>query len=87
VHKPAEDKSDDAKDSFYEELQNVFNQFLKCHMNIFLGDFNAKLGREDILKPTVWNESSDEIGTSNGFRVVNFATLKKSNYQEYYVPT
>jgi hypothetical protein len=24
-------------------------------MNILLGDFNAKLGTEDVLKPTIWN--------------------------------
>jgi len=29
VHAQTEDKSDDTKDSFYEELENVFYQFLK----------------------------------------------------------
>jgi GH43 family beta-xylosidase len=43
-------------------------------MNILLGDFNAKVGREDIFKPTIWNESLHEI--SNGVWVVNFATSK-----------
>jgi hypothetical protein len=27
VHAPAEDKCDDTKDSFYEELEGVFDQF------------------------------------------------------------
>jgi len=27
VHAPNEDKSDDTKDSFYEKLEHVFNQF------------------------------------------------------------
>jgi endonuclease/exonuclease/phosphatase family metal-dependent hydrolase len=39
-----------------------------------LGDFNAKVGREDIFKPTTGNESSHEIRNDNG--VVNFATYK-----------
>jgi endonuclease/exonuclease/phosphatase family metal-dependent hydrolase len=43
-------------------------------MNILLGDFNAKVGREDIFKPTIGNESSHEISNDNGVRVVNFAT-------------
>jgi hypothetical protein len=45
-------------------------------MNILLGGFNAKLGREDIFKPTIGNESSCEDSNDNGVRVVNFATSK-----------
>jgi hypothetical protein len=41
-----------------------------------LGDFNAKVGREDIFKPTIGNEGSHEISNDNGVRVVNFATSK-----------
>jgi exonuclease III len=76
VHTPTEDKCDDTKDSFYEELEGVFNQFLKYHMKILLGDFNAKVGREDIFKMTVGNESLHETNNDNGVRVVNFATSK-----------
>jgi hypothetical protein len=36
---------------------NVFDKFAKCHMEILLGDFNAKLGWEDIPKPAIGNES------------------------------
>jgi hypothetical protein len=32
-------------------------------MKIFLWDFNAKAGREDIFKPTIGNESLHEIRT------------------------
>jgi exonuclease III len=52
VHAPTEDKMDDIKDMFYEELEQVFHKFPKYHMKILLGDFNAKVGREDIFKPT-----------------------------------
>jgi len=54
---PTEDKSDDKKDIFYKEVEHVFDQFPKHHMKILLGDLNAKLGREDILKPAFGNES------------------------------
>jgi hypothetical protein len=43
-------------------------------MKILLGNFNAKVGREDIFKPTVVNEGLHEISNDNGVRVVNFAT-------------
>jgi hypothetical protein len=45
-------------------------------MNILWGDFNAKVGREDIFKPTIENESWCEISHDNGVKVVNFATSK-----------
>jgi exonuclease III len=51
VHAPTEDKTDDVKDSFYEELERVFDKFPKYLMKILLGDFNAKVGREDIRHP------------------------------------
>jgi hypothetical protein len=44
-------------------------------MKIFL-DFNAKVGREDIFKPIIGNESLHEASNDNGVRVVNFATSK-----------
>jgi hypothetical protein len=56
VHAPIEDKIDDMKDRFYEELECVFHKFPKYHMKILLGDFNAKVGREDIFKPTIGTE-------------------------------
>jgi hypothetical protein len=76
VHAPCEDTSDDIKDSFYEELGHVFDQFPRYDMKILLGDFNAKVGREDIFKPTIGNVSSHEISNDNGVRAVNYATSK-----------
>jgi hypothetical protein len=50
VHAPSEEKSDDSKDSFLE-LQQVFLFiiFLKYPMKILLGDFNAKVERENVF--------------------------------------
>jgi hypothetical protein len=76
VHAPCEDNSDDVKDNFYEELACLFDQFPRYNMTILLVDFNAKIGREDLFKPTIGNESSHEISNGNGVRVVNFATSK-----------
>jgi hypothetical protein len=77
VHAPCEDKSDDIKDSFFEVLRRVIDQFPRYDMNILLGGFNAKAGREDIFKPTIGNEISHEISKDNGVRVVNLVV--KSN--------
>jgi hypothetical protein len=42
VHAPTED-------SFYEELERVFDKFPKLHIKILLGNFSAKVGKEDIF--------------------------------------
>jgi hypothetical protein len=58
----------DIKDSFYEEIGRVFDQFPRYDMKILFGDFNAKVGREDIFEPTIGNESSHKISNDNGVR-------------------
>ena len=52
MHAPCEEKSDDSKDSFYVELEQVFDHCPKYHMEILLGDFNAKVGIKNIFKLT-----------------------------------
>ena len=69
-----EEKSDESKDSFYVELEQMFDYFPKFHMKILLGDFNAKVGRENIFKPTIGQESLLQDINDNGVRLVNFAT-------------
>ena len=76
MHAPSEKKSDDSKDSFYEELEQVFDHFCKYHMKILLGDFNANLRRENIFKPKVGNESLHHDSCDNDVRIINFATSK-----------
>ena len=71
-------KSDDSEDSFYEELEQVFYLFPQYHRKILLGEFIAKLGRENIFKLTFGNESVHQDSNDSGVRVVNFATSKSS---------
>ena len=60
VHAPSEEKSDDSKDSFYVELEKVSDHFPQHHMKSLLGDFHAKVGRENIFKPTIGRERERE---------------------------
>jgi hypothetical protein len=46
------------------------------HLNIFLGCFSAKVGGEDIFRPTTGNENVHEISKDNKVRAANFATSK-----------
>jgi hypothetical protein len=43
---------------------------------ILLRDFNAKVGREDIFKLTIGNESLQKISNDNGVRLVTFTKSK-----------
>jgi hypothetical protein len=54
VRAPTEDKIDDIKDRFYEELEYVFDKFPKYHIKIMLGDFSVKVGREDTFQTDYW---------------------------------
>ena len=76
MHAPSEEKSNDPKDSFHEDLEQVFYHFTKYHMKILLGNFNAKVGGQNIFKMTIGNESLHKDSKDNGVRLVNFATSK-----------
>jgi hypothetical protein len=71
----------EVKDSYYEELESVFDTFSKYRTNILLGEFNAKIGRKDIFKSIIGNESLHEISNDNEV-IVNFDTYKMlGNYR------
>jgi hypothetical protein len=50
------------EDSYYEELEQVFDRFPNYNMKFLLGDVNAKAERErereNIFKPKIGNEST-----------------------------
>jgi len=86
MHAPSEEKSDDTKDSFLEELQQVFYHFPKYHMKILLGDFNAKVERENIFNLTIGNECLHQDSNDNGVRIVKFATSKSLVFKNMMFP-
>jgi hypothetical protein len=45
-------------------------------MRILLGDFNAKLGTEDIFQPSIGNDGLHQHSNDNGVRIVNVAHQK-----------
>ena len=50
---PTEDKQQDEKEVFYEDLNTIYESIPKKHPKIILGDFNTKVGKEEIYKPTL----------------------------------
>jgi len=79
----SEKKNYDWKGSFHEELEQVFYHFLQYHMKILLEDFNAKMGRENIFKPTIGDKSLHQDINGNGVSIVNFTTTYSRKYVLY----
>jgi hypothetical protein len=55
-------------------IEQVLDNIPKDHMKILFGDFNTKVGRENIFKLTIRNESVYHDSNDNGVRIVHFAT-------------
>ncbi|XP_043064095.1 uncharacterized protein LOC122320085 [Drosophila ficusphila] len=73
AHAPTEEKDDITKDTFYAELDRAYGRCPSHDIKILLGDFNAKVGREDIFGATVGRFSLHETTSSNGLRLIGFA--------------
>ena len=58
VRSSLKDNADDIKDSFYEEIERLFDQLPMYHMTILLDEFNAKVGRDNIFQPTIGTEKN-----------------------------
>jgi Exonuclease III len=74
VYAPSEDREDDIKDRFYEEIERLFDQVPMYHKKILLGDFNAKIERENIFQTTIGTQSVRPESNDNGIRLVNSAS-------------
>jgi hypothetical protein len=70
VHATSDKKSDDSKERFYKEFQQVCDHFPNYHIKILLGDFNAEVGRENIFKLTIGNDSPHQERNDSGVRTV-----------------
>jgi saccharopine dehydrogenase-like NADP-dependent oxidoreductase len=55
-------------------------------MKILVGDFNAKVERENIFKLTVGNESLHQEINDNVVRIVNFATSNNPVFERMMFP-
>ena len=74
MHAPSEEKSGDWKDSFYKELEQVFNYFPENRMKNFIRFWFKSGDRGNIFKPTIVNESLHKDSNGISVRIVNFAT-------------
>lgn len=71
VHAPTEESDEEEKDTFYEQLDTIISETPKQDMLLLCGDFNAKIGREELYRPTIGLHSLHNISNDNGTRLIN----------------
>jgi hypothetical protein len=73
IHAPTNDSEEEAKDKFYEQLEQAYAAWPSHDVKLVMGDANAKVGRETVHQPTIGKHSLHEITNENGLRLVDFA--------------
>ena len=53
VHAPTEEKDESEKEAFYQKVEETYDSCPSNDINIVLGDWNAKVGKEDIYQGLV----------------------------------
>ena len=66
MHMPQQDKDDEEKDKFYLELETIYSQCPRRDIKIVLGDFNAKVGKEESNYPYAGRNGLHEECNGNG---------------------
>ncbi|PSN51163.1 hypothetical protein C0J52_06050, partial [Blattella germanica] len=61
---------------FYSMLEDAYNSAPENDVKLIMGDFNAKIGKEQIYMDTIGKHSLHEQTSENGERLIDFATSK-----------
>ncbi|XP_055375392.1 uncharacterized protein LOC129608093 [Condylostylus longicornis] len=74
VYSPTETTEDELKEAFYDDIFRVCNKISRHDLIIIMGDFNAKIGKENFIKNVAGLQSLHSKTSENGTRLVNFAS-------------
>ena len=86
VHAPTNEKREEIKEEFYSLLEQNINQIARSDIKIILGDFNAKVGKESIYKPTIGNESLHNETKNYLIKMIQFAIYNGLNVRSKTFP-
>jgi exonuclease III len=73
IHAQTEEKDEDTKERFYEELQQIQEKVPKHDLLIILGDYNSKIRRERAYQNVTRNHTLHDITNRNGELVCEYA--------------
>lgn len=75
---PTEEKGDDIKENSYEELDRICDITSNHCVKKVLGDFNAKVGKEDVYRPMIGRDSLYDTSNDNG--ITNGMVLSSTHF-------
>lgn len=76
VHAPTEEKSQEEKEDFYTEIEDILSRINNSKIRINLGDMNTKIGKEQFFQPSIGKYSLHETTNDNGMKLIDLATGK-----------
>ncbi|XP_072375939.1 uncharacterized protein, partial [Diabrotica undecimpunctata] len=68
-----EEAAEEEKEEFYDSLTRLYTEAPKHDIKIILGDLNAKIGKEEHIRPVAGNQSLHDITNDNDSRLIEFA--------------
>jgi exonuclease III len=86
VHAPTNKKTEEVKEEFYNLLKQNIIQIANSDIEIILGDFNAKVDKEDIYKPSIGSENLHNETNNNRIKMIQFAISKGFNVRSTTFP-
>jgi endonuclease/exonuclease/phosphatase family metal-dependent hydrolase len=73
IHAPTEEKEENHEEDFYDKLDRICNNIQKYDQLIIMGDFNAKVGKEEYQKQVAGNHTLHNTSSVNGNLLGQFA--------------
>ena len=86
VHAQTNEKTNEINEEFYNLLEQNINQIANSDIKIILGDFKVKVGKENIYKPTIGNESLHNKTNNNATKIIEFTVSKVLNVRSTTFP-
>jgi exonuclease III len=76
VHAPTEEKEEFEKEAFYQKVEEVYDSCPSNDIKIVLGDWNAKVGWEEIYQGLIYKYRMHLNTNKDGQRLADFAAAK-----------
>jgi hypothetical protein len=74
AYAPTEDKTDESREQFYDDFQNILDRVPKSYITIILGDLKAQLGKEAIYSEITGRYTIHDETKRNGEMLCDFVT-------------